>query len=238
MICLFRYQLLAWTPLEPVWWPVGTTMMCASGISPGWISPCRPSDPSNPVSGESTSENTKRGTSTQLLNMWLISFIQTSSTLTADTCAKVYTHTQTHTHICWAPLSLMLTLWYPLFSFKMSPSEADGWDMCVCVCVCVFVCLRVFILCFTEAIIKDRILFWFWEPVGWAGPGLRLLREIHATLNLITVWSSSLFGLLTRWASYRKLCCWAPLFLSPDPKRQLVSSVKLKQRGDWAFAVV
>lgn len=51
----------------------------------------------------------------------------------------------------------------------------------------VVVCLRVFILCFTEAIIKDQILFWFWEPVGCAGAGLPLLTEIYATFNLITV---------------------------------------------------
>lgn len=68
-------------------------------------------------------------------------------------CAKVYTYTQTH--ICWASLSLTLTLWHPLFSFKMSLSEADGWDMWV------FVCPRVFILSSTEAIIKDLILFGF-----------------------------------------------------------------------------
>lgn len=155
---------------------------------------------------------TQRGTSTQLPNMWLISFMQTSSTLPAFVCAKVYTHTQTHTHLL-SFIEPELTLWHPLFSFKMSLSEADGWDTCV------FMCLHVFVLCFAEAIIKDQILFWFWEPVGWAGAGFPLLREIYATFNLITMWSSSLFGLLTSWASYRKLCCWGSLFLFPDPKK-------------------
>lgn len=46
-------------------------------------------------------------------------------------------------------------------------------------------CLCVFTLCFTGSINRDQILFGLWEPVRWAGAGLRLLTEMDATFNVI-----------------------------------------------------
>lgn len=181
--------------------------MCGSGILPGWTRPCRPSDLSSPVSGKFTSENTVWNINTVASHV-VVSCnhpVHSLHECTGWLCmfAKVYTHT--HEHTCWASLSPMLTVWHPLFSFKLSLSEADGWA------IWVFVCLNMFILCFTEAS-KIRFFFWFWESVGWAGADLRLLTDIYATFNLITMWSSS-------WASYRKLGYWSPLFLSLDAKK-------------------
>lgn len=128
------------------------------------------------------------GISTHVVN-WFHADIQDAR------CLCVCQRLHKHAHICWASLSVMLTLWHPLFSFKMSLWEADGWATWVFVCV--WACLSGAAL---RSPSKIRSISCFWESVGWAEAGLRLLTEAYATFHLITVWSSCLFGLLTSWA--------------------------------------
>lgn len=101
----------------------------------------------------------QRGVSTQLLNMWWISFIQTSSTLTAFMFAKVYTNT--HTHICWASLSLMLTQWHPPLFIQNEPFRSR-WSSYVGVCVSVY---SVFHRFHQQ---RSNSFFWLWESVSWS----------------------------------------------------------------------
>lgn len=108
-----------------------TTTMCASGTLLGWTRLCRPSDPSSPVSGEYIFWE-QRGTSTQLPNMWLISFTQTSIKLPVPKCK----HIHKHTHL----LSFIEPCVHYVTSSRFIQNEPfrSRWWRCVCVCLCVF----------------------------------------------------------------------------------------------------
>lgn len=164
--------------------------MWSFGISPAWTRPCRLSDRSSPVSGEFTSE--KHRISTQLLNMWQISFIQTSSTLATFMVAKVYTNSA-HTHL--------LCFIEPHVNSVASSSFHSKWafpkqmaELCECLCV--------FTLCFTGSINRDQVLFLVVGigEVIWSR--LPLIKEMDATFNVITGWPVSM---LERWTGSRKM---------------------------------
>lgn len=145
--CLLRYRRLPWTPLGPVWWLEGTITTWSFGISPAWTRPCRLSDRSSPVSGEFTSE--KHRISTQLLNMWRISFIQTSSTLAAFAFAKVYTNSAHTRLLCFIEPhvnSVASSSFHSKWAFPKQMAE-----------LCEYLC--VFILRFTGFVNRDQILF-------------------------------------------------------------------------------
>lgn len=84
------------------------------------------------------------------------------------------------THICCASLSLTLTRWHPLLFIQNEPFQSR-WPSYVSVCVC--------LLCVSPVPSTEiKSFFGLWEPVRWAGAGLRLLTEMDATFNVITGW--------------------------------------------------
>ena len=116
---------------------------------------------------------------------------------------NTHTHTHTHTHllsIIEPRVNSVTSSFHSKWAFQEQMVEICG---CLCVCPCLS-CVSL------RPSSKIKFFFGFWEPVDWAGAGLRLLTGIYATFNLITMWSSGLFGLLTSWASYSE-----PLFLCP-----------------------
>lgn len=168
-------------------------MTWSFGISPAWTRPCRLSDRSSPVSGEFTSE--KHRISTQLLNMWRISFIQTSSTLAAFMFAKVYTNSA-HTHLlCFIEPHVNSVASSSFHSKRAFPKQMA--ELCECLCV--------FILCFTGFINRDQILFFGCGNQWGELEGLRLLTETDATFNVVRGWPDSMLEWQTSWASERKL---------------------------------
>lgn len=94
--CVVRCRRSPWTRREPVWWRVDTITTYVSGTLPAWTRLCRPSGRCSPVSGESPSENTSSNINTLAWNMWLISFMQTFTTLSVPKCT--HTHTNSHEH--------------------------------------------------------------------------------------------------------------------------------------------
>lgn len=156
-------------------------MTWSFGILPAWTRRCRLSDRSSPVSGEFTSE--KHRISTQLLNMWRITFVQTSSALAAFVFAKVYTNSA-HTHLlCFIEPHVNSVA--SSFLFIQNEPFQSRWPSYVSVCVCLF--------CVSPVPSTEvKFFFWLWEPVRWAGAGLRLLTEKDATFNVITGWPHSM----------------------------------------------
>lgn len=129
--------------------------------------------------------------------MWRISFIQTSSTLAAFVFAKVYTNSA-HTHLlCFIEPHVNSVA--SSFLFIQNEPFQSRWPSYVSVCVCLF--------CVSPVPSTEvKFFFWLWEPVRWAGAGLRLLTEMDATFNVITGWPHSMLEWQKKsWASERKL---------------------------------
>ena len=158
-------------------------------------------------------------TSTQLLNMCFIGFMQTSSTLTSFMCAKVYTHTQTHARLLSFnepnAYSVTSSHFHAKWGFEKQMVELCG---CLSVCICVY---SAFNWGRHQRLNSFLVL-------GTSGLSWIRLPLINQKCTLHLMWlrcdSRSLFDLLS-WASFRKLSCWDPLFLFPDPQRPLMSSV-------------
>lgn len=207
--CVVRCRRSPWTRREPVWWRVDTITTYVSGTLPAWTRLCRPSGRCSPVSGESPSENTSSNINTLAWNMWLISFMQTFTTLSVPKCTHTHTQTHTNTHL----LSFIEPHANSVASVLFLQNQ-QMVEVCGCLCICVF------ILWFTEAeSSKFLVTFSFGELQDGAAAGFPLLRKkkTYATFNLITVWFSFLLNYWTNWASYRNV---AGQWLSAAPRGQ------------------
>lgn len=107
---------------------------------------------------------------TQLLNICLISSVQTSTL-----CLCLPKSTQTHLsgfiepHVNSATSSRFI---------QNEPFQKQMVEICSCLCVqaCLF---------WVSSGLSSEIKFSFWESAGWAGAGLRLLTQMYAALDVI-----------------------------------------------------